>query len=92
MLINAFALKIRRLIVVQGITRNRGGEARYQSARLCMKPRVTSFVDMMAIGIAAIDFDARTNNGRGLRNHGTKFRITPSDLRHLYTHRQQSGA
>ena len=91
-LINAFASKFRRLIAVQGTMRNRGSEVRYQSAQLYMEPRVTSFVDMVANGIIAIDFDARTNNGRGLRNHGTKFRIAPSDLRHLYTHRQRFGA
>ena len=90
--VSAFASKLRRLIAVQGITRNLGGEVRYQSARRCMEPRVTGFADMVANGMIAIDFDARTDNGCGLCNHGTEFRIARGDLRHLYTHQQRFGA
>ena len=88
-LINAFASKFRRLIVVKG--RKRGDEVRYDVAHLYWEPKVTLFVGAVERGIVAIDFDARTNNGRGLRNHGTKFRVEYDDLRHLYANRQKFG-
>ena len=44
---------------------------------------------MVANGTVAMDFDARTLNGRGLRNHGTKFRIALNDLPRLYNHHQR---
>ena len=57
-----------------------------------MEPRVTGFVYMVANRMIAIGFDARTNNGRGLRNHRTKLRIAPGDRQHLYTYQQRFGA
>jgi hypothetical protein len=42
------------------------------------------FVQAVERGIICIDFDARTNNGRGLRNHGTKFRVKYEHLTYLY--------
>lgn len=86
-LINAFASKCRRLIVVKG--RKRGDQVRYDVAHLYWEPLTTMFVNAVEYGIVAIDFDARTTNGRGLRNHGTKFRIRYEDLRHLYNHNQK---
>lgn len=84
-LINAFASKFRRLIVVRG--RKRGDRVRYERADRFEEPQTTLFVEAVARGIVAIDFDARTTRGRGLRNHGTKFRIRYDDLRHLYRRR-----
>lgn len=82
-LFNAFASKFRRLIVVRG--RKRKGRVRYESAHLFEEPQTSLFVEAVARGIVAIDFDARTTErGRGLRNHGTKFRIPYDDLRHIY--------
>lgn len=81
-LINAFVSKFRRLIVVKGVKRN--GRVRYDTAHVHREPQSRLFVNAIASGIVAIDFDARTNNGRGLRNHGTKFRIAYDDLNHLY--------
>ncbi len=42
-------------------------------------------------GVIAMDFDARTteSKGRGLRDHGTKFRIKLDDLRHIYSENQR---
>lgn len=88
-LLNAFASKFRRLIVVKG--RKRRDQVRYDVAHLYWEPRVTLFVGAVERGVVAIDFDARTNNGRGLRNHGTKFRVEYDDLRHLYANRQKFG-
>lgn len=88
-LINAFASKFRRLIVVKG--QKRKGEVKYDVAHLYREPKITMFIEAIQRGIVAIDFDARTNNGRGLRNHGTKFRVSYDDLHHLYGNRQRFG-
>lgn len=81
-LINAFVSKFRRLIVVKGVKRN--GRVRYDTAHVYREPQSRLFVNAMPSGIVAIEFDARTSNGRGLRNHGTKFRIAYDDLSRLY--------
>ncbi len=86
-LMNAFASKFRRLIVVKG--QKKDGKVKYEQAHLYWEPQITKFIEAIARGIIAIDFDARTNNGRGLRNHGTKFRIKYDDLRYLYNNRQK---
>ena len=91
-LINAFAQKLRRLIAVRGSTRKSATgkkEVRYDAARLYWEPQTTLFVGMIANGMIAIDFDSRTKNGRGLRNHGTKFRIPLKDLSNLYLNSQR---
>lgn len=82
-IINAFAAKLRRLIVVEG--KRRSGQVRYERAWAYESPQTILFAGAVAHGIVAIDFDARTQNGRGLRNHGTKFRIKVEDLRQIYT-------
>ena len=90
-LINAFAYKLRRLAVVRGTKRN--GQVKYETARLHWEPNVTDFINAIERGIIAIDFDARTNlKGRGLRDHGTKFRIKLDDLGHLYSKSQRFDA
>ena len=81
-LINAFISKFRRLIVVKG-TRKKG-MVRYDTAHIYREPQSRLFIEAVERGIVAIDFDARTNNGRGLRNHGTKFRVAYDDLGRLY--------
>jgi len=81
-LINSFVSKFRRLIVVKGVRKN--GSVRYDAAHIYRDPQTKRFIDAITRGVIAIDFDARTNNGRGLRNHGTKFRISYDDLNILY--------
>ena len=81
-LINAFVSKFRRLIVVSGKKRN--GMVRYQTAHRYVEPHATQFIEAIERGIVAIDFDARTTTGPGLRNHGTKFRIKFQNLPVLY--------
>ena len=81
-LTNAFVSKLRRLISVKGQKKN--GKVRYMRASLYREPSAAHFIEAVARGIVAIDFDARTTNGRGLRNHGTKFRIDAGDLSKLY--------
>lgn len=83
-LINAFVYKLRRLAVVHGKKRN--GQVRYESARLHWEPNISKFIRAVEQGVVAVDFDARTNLvGKGLRDHGTKFRVKIDDLGHLYS-------
>lgn len=86
-LINAFAHKMRRLILVKG--RKSKGRVRYDNADMFWDPMTTQFPQLVEHGVIAIDFDARTNNGRGLRNHGTKFRISTDNLNKLYGSRRR---
>ena len=81
-LISAFAAKLRRLLLVQGTKRK--GRVIYEAATFYSEPMVTGFAKAVEQGIVAVDFDARTTDGAGLRNHGTKFRIDIANLSHLY--------
>lgn len=85
-LLNAFAGKLRRLIVVKGTVRQ--GHVLYQSATLYWEPQLTQLADAIERGIVAIDFDARTQGEGGVRNHGTKIRISTDNLPLLYHHHQ----
>ncbi len=86
-LINAFVYKLRRLALVKG--RKKREQVKYESVVLYSDPNTTGLIKAIASGKIAIDFDARTNTGaRGLRDHGTKFRIKSGDLKDLYSKRQ----
>lgn len=82
-LVNAMVYKLRRLIVVNGEKGN--GRVRFSSAVLYDSIQTDCIAAALENGIIRIDFDARTMNGRGLRNHGTKFRIRQDDLKNIYT-------
>ena len=81
-LISAFAAKLRRLLLVHGAKSK--GRVRYEAASFYSEPMVTGFAAAVEQGIVAVDFDARTTDGAGLRNHGTKFRIDVRNLSTLY--------
>ena len=83
-LINAFAYKLRRLVLVKGKTSRKNESVSYESVKLYWEPSVTQLIDAIESGIVAIDFDARTTEGKGLRDHGTKFRIQITKLDQLY--------
>ncbi len=87
-LINASVGRLRRLVAVRGRPRTRHGirQVAYDAERLCWEPQATGFIRMVANGTVAIDFDAQTLNGRGLRNHHTQFKIALHDLPRLYNH------
>ena len=88
-LINAFVGKLRRLIVVAGRTKTKPRRVCYDTAHLFWEPQTTVLLDAIETGIVAIDFDARTTEGQGLRNHGTKFRIKYDDLQYVYHQHSQ---
>lgn len=87
---NAFIGKMRHLILVSGT--KRGQKVRYNSAVLFSEPKSDDFLDGLVEGVVAIDFDARSKesnpdkNGWVIRNHGTKFRIHPKQLKKIYKH------
>ena len=87
LLITRFASKFRRLVVVSGERLER--QIRYARADLFAEPRITQLIKAIEIGLIAIDFDARTSSGHGLRDHGTKFRINYRDLPYLYYHHDE---
>jgi hypothetical protein len=86
-LINCFAYKLRRLVVVHGSKKD--GYVNYEYAQLHKEPSITSFISAVENGIVAVDFDARTTDGNGLRDHGTKFRIAIKNLPSLYEHSEK---
>lgn len=82
-LLNACA-KLRRLIAVKG-ERN-GQKVRYVRADCYENFHLSLFVSELINGTVAIDFDAREMKpgSKGLRNHGTKFRVKPENVCRLY--------
>ena len=85
-ILNAFASKLRRLIIVSG--EKNGNQVRYLKGHSYENPKSSKLTSMIVDGTIAIDFDARTQRGTGgLRNHGTKFRIRYQDLEMLYSKR-----
>ena len=89
-LLAAFAGKFRRLIVVTGETRDLW--VRYEKALSYRDPRITRFIEAVVHGTIAIDFDARTTDTGGIRNHGTKFRVKETDLAGFYSHQDEFQA
>ncbi|MEM7589595.1 MAG: MvaI/BcnI family restriction endonuclease [Myxococcota bacterium] len=66
-----------------------GGPGLLLENLLGFEPNITSFIDAIQKGVIAIDFDARTTQGNGLRDHGTKFRIHIKNLGRLYQKSQK---
>ncbi len=83
-IINAFAYKLRRLVVVHGKVKKSKGTVVFESAQLLQAPRTSAFVQAIVDGMIAIDFDFRATDTAALRDHGTKFRIKIGDLQKIY--------
>lgn len=84
-LLNIAGGKLRRLVAVQG--RRSGQRVVFDKADLYENLHLTRLVEYIVTGKIAIDFDVREHrpNSRALRNHGTKFRVSPDNLSKLYT-------
>ncbi len=89
-LIGQMAGKLRRLILVNGNTKRKERKVQYISAIAYWDVNLIGFCEAVENGTIYVDFDARTSGKRGtaLRNHGTKFRIRPKDLKHIYENYQ----
>jgi hypothetical protein len=83
-ILGAIGGKLRRLVLVKG--ERRGQEVRYNRVDCYENLLLTDFVYEVVRGTVAIDFDVRemTPGSKGLRNHGTKFRVPPDDVGRLY--------
>jgi len=88
-LLNIAGGKLRRLVSMQG--QRKGNTVKYTHAELFEEMLLTNLAHDLVSGRIAIDFDVREMKAGSvsLRNHGTKFRIFPKDLHHLY-HKRQS--
>ncbi|WP_409049690.1 MvaI/BcnI family restriction endonuclease [Runella sp. MFBS21] len=80
-ILNALPSKLRRLIVIEGEMHSNPRSITYKEATAYWEPDITGFIQAILEGVICVDFDARTNEGRGLviSNHGTKFRIKNDD-------------
>ena len=89
-ILNAIGAKLRRLILVQGKVNRIKRQVIYKSAMAYWDLNLLGICDAMQDGTIYVDFDARTNGGRGtsIRNHGTKFRIHINDIGSIYENEQ----
>ena len=90
-LLNIAGGKLRRLAAVQG--QRRGRSVKFNRVDLYQKLHLTRLIQDIVNGKIAIDFDVRemTAGSKGLRNHGTKFRVSPEDLPKLYQQHERLG-
>lgn len=83
-LLNIAGGKLRRLVAMQG--QRQGASVKFDHADLYENMHLTKLARNLENGTIAIDFDVRemTAGSKGLRNHGTKFRVSPERLSSLY--------
>lgn len=88
-LLSAVGAKLRRLVLVRGVRHKQ--EVRYNRVICYENVQLTDFIYEVVRGTIKIDFDARENTpgSKGLRNHGTKFRISPHDICRLYSKKER---
>ncbi len=88
-ILSAAGAKLRRLVLVRGI-RN-GQKIRYDRVDCFENLQLTFFIWEIVKGTVKIDFDAReaTPGSKGLRNHGTKFRVSPEEVCRLYAKKER---
>lgn len=90
-ILSAAGAKLRRLILVKGI--RKGQTIIYNRADCFEDLELAAFIWEVCRGTIKIDFDAReaTPGSKTLRNHGTKFRVSPNDICRLYAKKQRLG-
>ena len=88
-ILSAAGAKLRRLVLVRG-TRN-GQKVSFDRIDCFENLQLSFFIYEVVTGCVKIDFDAResTPGSRGLRNHGTKFRVSPNDICRLYAKKER---
>jgi hypothetical protein len=88
-ILSAAGAKLRRLMLVLG-SRD-GQEVNYTRADCFEDLELTAFIWEVCHGVIKIDFDCREAKpgSKGLRNHGTKFRVSPGDMCRLYAKKQR---
>lgn len=83
-LLNIAGGKLRRLVSMGG--QRKGRAVKYEHAELYEDMHLTQLAQDLVNGRLVIDFDVREMRAgsKSLRNHGTKFRVSPKDLHRLY--------
>ena len=68
-----------------------GQESVYERADCFENLQLSFFIGEVVAGTVKIDFDAREAKpgSKGLRNHGTKFRISPDDICRIYAKKER---
>lgn len=86
-LLNA-AAKLRKVILVKQERRKQ--EVRFTNAECFEDFALSLFVYECQCGTIAIDFDVRDAKAgsKGLRDHGTKFRVPPRNMCRLYAKKE----
>lgn len=88
-LIAAAGAKLRRLMLVKGEVEKR--RVRFLYAEAYETFHLADFIQEVLRGSIAIDFDCRESKpgSVGLRNHGTKFRVSPLAICRLYLKKER---
>ena len=88
-LLNIAGGKLRRLLLVKGEKDDR--KVIFERADCYEDLYLTFLVLELVAGTIAIDFDVRemTPGSKGLRNHGTKFRISPDFICRMYRKKER---
>ena len=83
-ILSAVGGKLRRLVLIKG--ERKGQVVSYGRIDYYETIQLTEFIYEVVRGTVKIDFDAREAKpgSKGLRNHGTKFRVSPDDIARLY--------
>lgn len=90
-ILSSAGAKLRRLMLVRGI--RKGQSITYDRVDLFENLELSYFIWEVVAGTVKIDFDAReaTPGSKGLRNHGTKFRVAPNNICRLYAKKERIG-
>ncbi len=88
-ILGAAGAKLRRLVLVRG--ERTGSTVRYYRADIFENLQLSFFIYEVARGVVRIDFDVREAKpgSKGLRNHGTKFRVEPDNICRLYARKER---
>jgi hypothetical protein len=88
-ILSAAGAKLRRLMLVLGT--RKGQAVTYMRADCFEDLELTAFIWEVCHGVIKVDFDAREMipGSKSLRNHGTKFRVSPGDMCRLYAKKQR---
>ena len=88
-ILSAAGAKLRRLVLVKG--KRDGQTVVFNRADVFENLQLTFFIWELCNGTVRIDFDAREAKpgSKGLRNHGTKFRVPPGDICRLYAKKER---
>jgi len=90
-ILSAAGAKLRHLILVRGTRKEQ--TVTYDRVDWYQNLELTLFLGEVVNGTVKIDFDARESRpgSKALRNHGTKFRVSPQDVCRLYAKKERLG-